>query len=139
MLSILPLPSSYPNTFIPSIPFIKITFEKLRKYLWRRKQSEGGGFGVGLTGGICRLYHKTQLMLLFYRKWNKMSSSLTLWGNHSNIHSYQILIMLLPLPVCFDEADNNRNLHLFAFILLEVTEASQNIILNCTFLYEMKT
>lgn len=36
-------------------------------------------------------------------------------GKSFNMHSYQSLIMALLLSVCFDEADNNRNLHLFAF------------------------
>jgi len=46
------------------------------------------------------------------------------------MHSYQSLIIARLLLVCFDEADNNRNLHLFAFFLLEFTEASPNVILK---------
>lgn len=45
-----------------------------------------------------------------------------LWGNNSNIHSYQTLIMSLLLPVFLNEADNNRSTFICIF-LLEVTEA----------------
>lgn len=105
------------NVLLQVNHLLKLHFRNQKSNSCIKKNLTVEGLGAGRTSGacVCRQFHRRPLMLPYNRKWKEMSFFPVLQRNHLNIHSYQTLIMFLLLPLCFDEADNNRNLHLFAF------------------------
>lgn len=104
---------------------LKLGFKNQKSRSWMKKKNWGWGWQVVYVSNST-LNNWCFSTIGNGRRWVFP----ILWGNNSNIHSYQTLIMFLLLPLFLDEADNYRNLHLSP-LFCQKSLKHQYLILKC--------